>query len=76
MLPAIVESEENVRGIGINNSYKAQAAAQGSPAASLDTSSCASSAMFRGDVSRQWPGHIGTGSYFLCGLSCKELVDD
>lgn len=45
-------------------------------AASLDKSSCASSAMFQGDVSRQWPGHIGTGSYFLCGLSCKELVDD
>lgn len=75
MLPAIVESEENVRGIGINNSYKEQAA-HGYPAASLDKSSCASSAMFQGDVSRQWPGHIGTGSYFLCGLSCKELVDD
>lgn len=33
-------------------------------AASLGKSSCASSTTFQGDVSRQWPEHIETGSYF------------
>lgn len=44
-------------------------------AESLGKCSCASSTIFQGDAARKWLAHIGTGSYFLCGLSCKELVD-